>query len=157
MTQKCPFCSSEINNQVFLQEKNMMAVYNIAPILPGHSMVIPRRHAETIFDLSEAELKELFTFSRKVTGLLMRVFDCVGFDWSLQESEAAGQSISHLHLHIIPRKPGDLEHPGKWYSLLEQQRNAIIDSPGRKPLDTDEISNIIAIIHNQISDHETRG
>jgi len=147
MNKACPFCSAEIENQVFLGTESLMAVYNIAPILPGHSMVIPRRHVETIFDLNENELAEMFRFSRKVTELLMKVFDCEGFDWSLQESEAAGQSVAHLHLHIIPRKPGDLARPGDWYAQLEEQRrSAMIDSPGRRPLSSDEIKHVITFI-----------
>lgn len=151
MNSACPFCSLGIDNQVFLGNKNMMAVYNLAPILPGHSMVIPRRHVETIFDLTENELAELFRFSRKVTALLMKVFGGEGFDWSLQESEAAGQSVAHLHLHIIPRKPGDLARPGDWYAQLEEQRRAaVIDSSGRKPLSSKEIKNMITFIKNHL-------
>ncbi len=151
MNKACQFCSAEIENQVFLGTESLMAVYNIAPILPGHSMVIPRRHVETIFDLNEDELAELFRFSRKTTDLLMKVFDCEGFDWSLQESEAAGQSVAHLHLHIIPRKPADLARPGDWYAQLEEQRrSAMIDSPGRRPLSSDEINHVITFIKNHL-------
>jgi bis(5'-adenosyl)-triphosphatase len=151
MNNTCPFCSTGIENQVFLGNKNMLAIYNLAPILPGHSMVIPRRHVETIFDLNENELAELFRFSRKVTALLMKVFGGEGFDWSLQESEAAGQSVTHLHLHIIPRKPGDLARPGDWYAQLEEQRRAaVIDDKGRKPLSSNEIKNVITFIKNHL-------
>lgn len=85
----------------------------------------------------------------------MNVFDADGFDWSLQESEAAGQSVSHLHLHIIPRKGGDLNRPGDWYALLEKQRQTMIDSPGRKKLSPEEIKNTVAYIKKHASDHAT--
>lgn len=146
MNQSCPFCSLSLQEQVFWDSGEMLAVYNISPILPGHSMVIPRRHVVTINELNGQEMAEFFVFARQVTHLLMRAFDAEGFDWSLQESAAAGQSVAHLHLHIIPRKTDDLKQPDDWYALLEQNRHVMIDSPGRKLLNTDEIRNIIGFI-----------
>jgi bis(5'-adenosyl)-triphosphatase len=146
MIQPCPFCSSSVQDQIFHESGKMMAVYNIAPILPGHSLIIPRRHVVSINELNDEEMTEFFSFTRQVTQLLLHVFESEGFDWSLQESEAAGQSIAHLHLHIIPRKTGDLKRPGDWYALLQQNSQELIDSPGRKQLASDEISNIIGFI-----------
>ncbi|MBE0663302.1 MAG: HIT domain-containing protein [Bacteroidales bacterium] len=146
MNQPCPFCSLSIQEQIFWGLDKVMAVYNISPILPGHSMIIPRRHVVTINELDNEEMTKFFTFARQVTQLLMRAFEADGFDWSLQESEAAGQSFAHLHLHIIPRKTGDLKRPGDWYALLQQNRHVMIDNPDRKLLAPNEISNIIEFI-----------
>lgn len=153
MKKDCPLCSPKIRDHIFKETGNMIAVYNIAPILPGHSMIVPKRHVETIFELNDEELADLFRFSREITHLLMNVFDADGFDWSLQESAAAGQSISHLHLHIIPRKTGDLKRPGDWFALLEKQRHTLIDSPRRAKLSPDEIKSTIAFIQKQVTDH----
>jgi bis(5'-adenosyl)-triphosphatase len=153
MKEDCPLCSPKIRDHIFRESSKMMAVYNIAPILPGHSMVVPKRHVESVFGLNDEELAELFRFSREITHLLMNVFDSDGFDWSLQESEAAGQSVNHLHLHIIPRKDGDLNRPGDWYALLEKQRHTMIDSPGRKKLSPEEIKSTVAYIQKHVAVH----
>jgi bis(5'-adenosyl)-triphosphatase len=153
MKENCPLCSPKIRDHIFRETVKMMAVYNIAPILPGHSMIVPKRHIESIFGLNDDELAELFRFSREITHILMNVFGSDGFDWSLQESEAAGQSVSHLHLHIIPRKNFDLKRPGDWYALLEKQRQTMIDSPGRKKLSPEEIKSTVAYIQKHATGH----
>jgi bis(5'-adenosyl)-triphosphatase len=147
----CPFCSSAIKSHILMETTGFAAIYNHAPILPGHAMIITTDHKESIMELSSTELFTFVNFSRKVTNVLLRVFGGEGFDWSLQESEAAGQSVAHLHLHIIPRKRNDLEKPGDWYQLLENQRHQHIDDAGRKRLSEEEISAIVSIIKKQVS------
>ncbi|MGB4205219.1 MAG: HIT family protein [Bacteroidales bacterium] len=151
MNHDCPFCSPSIEDHVFMETTDMLAVYNISPILPGHSMVIPRRHVESVNDLSDNELDLLFRFARKVTKLLVSFFKAEGFDWSLQESEAAGQSIYHVHLHIIPRKTGDLEQPGDWYSRLQESKKELIDNSLRRKLSKKEISEIVTSLKTFIA------
>lgn len=140
---KCPFCSAEIKDSVFYESAGMLAIYNIAPILPGHSLVIPRRHVESIFDLSAEEFDEFFRFAKEVTLILNKAFESQGFDWSLQESEEAGQTIPHLHLHIIPRKPGDFDQAGDWYPQLEQSRTTVPGSDMRSRLNSDQIIEMV--------------
>jgi bis(5'-adenosyl)-triphosphatase len=147
----CPFCSSAIKPHVFIETDGFAALYNHAPILPGHSIVIPLAHVESIMELSSSELFTFVEFSRRVTQRLIKVFGGEGFDWSLQESEAAGQSVAHLHLHIIPRKRNDLKKPGDWYHLLENQRHQHIDDARRNRLTDDEIAAVVSMIKNKIS------
>lgn len=141
-----------MSEQIIHESIHMLAVYNIAPILPGHSLVIPKKHLESINELSEQELLEFFTFARKTTRILCSAFGSDGFDWSLQESEAAGQSIAHLHMHIIPRVAGDLKKPGDWYPMLEQNRS-LIDSPERKSLSREEITATVSQIRKYINEN----
>ncbi len=114
----CPFCSVIIYQATFAESKNFLAIYNIAPILPGHSLVIPRRHIEGLLDLCDQELSELAIFGRDTTKILQNAFGTTGFNWTVQDKEEAGQNIPHLHLHIIPRSSGDLAHPSDWYPIL---------------------------------------
>ena len=148
MENRCPFCSDQIKKQVFLECDDMLAIYNISPILPGHSLIIPKKHFETINDFTESELTVFFNFARKATQLLCLAFGSEGFDWSLQESEAAGQSIPHLHLHIIPRKKNDLNNPGDWFQMLEKNRYQALDSKNRKPVSSTEIESVIRHIRS---------
>lgn len=120
MNSNCPFCNADNQLFSFASADNFKAIYNLSPILPGHCLVLPERHATSLFDLNEEEISSFFSFARKVTAFVCEVFECDAYDWSLQEGNEAGQSIDHLHLHIIPRKPDDLEDSGDWYGLLQK-------------------------------------
>lgn len=120
MNLNCPFCNSDNQLLAFASADNFKAIYNLSPILPGHCLVIPERHVTSLFELNEEEISSFFSFARKVTAFICEVFKCDAYDWSLQEGSEAGQSIDHLHLHIIPRKPDDLSDSGEWYGLLQQ-------------------------------------
>lgn len=140
----CPFCKQEIKDLVFLESRAFMAVYNIAPILPGHSLVMPKEHITSLFDLSDEELYEFVKFSRKAIRILSKAFNTDGFNWTLQEREEAGQSVAHMHIHIIPRIPGDLSHPGEWYPKLKNNIEDIIDSDKRVKLKPDEVKSVVS-------------
>lgn len=132
---ECPFCAASIAEVTFMASPAFRAIVNIAPILPGHSLVIPKRHVESLLELGDEEVAEMVNLSRRAVALLMDVYRSDGFDWTIQESEAAGQSVPHLHLHLIPRRRGDLPNPGDWYSRL-------IEYQGRPRLTWDEMTRL---------------
>jgi bis(5'-adenosyl)-triphosphatase len=128
----CPFCRLNRNTQAFATSPNFMAVYDISPMLPGHTLIIPNEHIESLHDLDQDRLSEFFRFARMVTKGLCDFLDTDAFDWSIQEKEEAGQSVDHLHLHIIPRTKHDLPDPGDWYPMLmKHNRQTVIDSAKR--------------------------
>lgn len=128
----CPFCAGEIVNATFAETEHMRAVYNLAPMLPGHCLIVPRRHATRLSDLSAGEGAEMLAFAAQIATLVMTTYGCTGYDLSLQEGEAAGQTVDHLHLHIIPRHPGDLR-TRDWHSIL-------LDSASRPRLTAEEMA-----------------
>lgn len=134
----CLFCRKEIIQKSFCTTARFSAFYNIAPILPGHSLVIPNKHYESLFELSDDELSEMMLFARKITLVLKTVFNCDGFDWTIQDGVSAGQTIPHLHLHIIPRKLKDLSESNEWYSKIPQSEEGILDSKNRARLNDQE-------------------
>lgn len=146
METACPFCNESIIKASFAEENGFLSIYNHSPILPGHSLVIPARHISSLFDLSEDEISSFFSFARKVTSFLTKHYKSDAYDWSLQEGEPAGQSVDHLHLHIIPRNQGDLPEGEDWYEKLEDQRAQRIDEPGRAILNQQEYNNICQIL-----------
>ena len=137
MNQKsCPFCSNEVQSNAFATSSDCLALLNHSPILPGHLLIIPRQHIESLYELSEPQIGDFFSFARAVTEFITTYYDAEAYDWSLQEGEAAGQSVSHLHLHIIPRTAGDLPEGEEWYSKLQESK--AIDDPMRKIMGQDE-------------------
>jgi bis(5'-adenosyl)-triphosphatase len=99
-------------------------------------------------ELTTEEISGLFLFSRQVTTLLMKAFGGNGFDWSLQDGKSAGQTVAHLHLHIIIRKDNDLASPGDWYPKVEKADNTLLDSFDRKQLTDAEYNRISGYLRN---------
>jgi len=124
----CPFCDDSIRTAMFYETPHFMVIYNIAPILPGHSLVIPLKHHTSLMTLTDQEMNEFFSTARLALRILMKAFYTDAFDWSIQEKPEAGQTIEHLHLHIVPRVRGDLPQPGDWYPLIHQSDQTMIDS-----------------------------
>lgn len=149
----CPFCDSRIDEAKFSESENFLAIYNIAPILPGHSLIIPKRHVESLLELDDKEFYEMTVFSRDITKMLIEIFKSSGFDWKIREGEDAGQSIPHLHIHMIPRRPNDLTKPGDWYPLMNESEAEIIDSNARPRMSADEMKTIVSNIRG-FSDKE---
>lgn len=134
----CPFCKETVTGSSFMHSANFLAIYNIAPILRGHSLVIPKRHISSLFELTDCELAEFFKFSKEVTELLMEAFKGEGFDWSIQEGTVAGQSVPHLHLHVVIRKANDMEVQDEWYHQVRENELAQLDSNSRPRLSAKE-------------------
>lgn len=144
ITKSCPFCNESVKASVFYSQGDYLAVYNIAPVLPGHSLIIPKKHYTSLLEMSDRELSDFFKAARTALRILMKAFNTDAFDWSIQEKPEAGQTIDHLHLHIVPRLKGDLNHPGDWYPLIQNNDTDIIDSFDRRQINAGEMKPIIS-------------
>jgi diadenosine tetraphosphate (Ap4A) HIT family hydrolase len=120
--------------------------------LPGHSLVLPRAHVQSLLDLADSDLAALVVFARRVTRLLARAFAADGFDWTIQEGRSAGQSVPHLHLHVIPRHSGDLPDPGDWYPALIANEAAAIDIAARPRLTPAEHARVTERLRDLVGD-----
>ena len=149
-TEDCPFCNPEISEISFLSSPDFYVIYNQAPILPGHSLVIPKQHYESLLDLPLTMSHEMMNLSMHAVRILMKIFHAEAFDWTIQDGEAAGQTVPHLHLHLIPRKLNDLNDPGDWYPELEKSKSSVIDSKNRKGHTQEELSQIVENIRHKI-------
>lgn len=106
----CLFCriaGKEIGANVIYEDENSMAFLDIHPRAPGHAMVIPKAHRETILDMPEEELGPLFTAVKKTASALSRTLKPDGFTIGINQGKASGQEVDHLHIHIIPRYLND--------------------------------------------------
>ncbi|MCC7556034.1 MAG: HIT family protein [Methanoculleus marisnigri] len=78
---------------------------------PGHLLIIPYRHVADFFDATDAELAALLALVREAKTLLDGRFRPDGYNVGVNVGEAAGQTVMHLHLHVIPRYAGDVKDP----------------------------------------------
>ena len=103
----CPFCNP-LPDEIVLQNTLCYARYDRYPASPGHLLLIPFRHIPTLFDATDAELLAL---AREAKTLLDDRFHPDGYNVGANIGRAAGQTVMHLHVHVIPRYAGDVADP----------------------------------------------
>ncbi len=107
----CIFCrilTGELDASRVLENEGVVAFLDVAPINPGHTLVVPRRHVSAFTGLTPVELEHLTISGKHVALALKAAFpECGGLTFSVAEGEVAGQEVPHTHLHVIPRHKGD--------------------------------------------------
>ncbi|KAL5361478.1 HIT-like domain-containing protein [Aspergillus floccosus] len=101
-----------VTSQVFYQTPLSFALVNLKPILPGHVLVSPRRVVPRVTDLTPNETTDLFLTVRRIARMIERVHGATSLNIAIQDGIDAGQSVPHVHTHIIPRRKADLDHRG---------------------------------------------
>ncbi len=109
-TGPCPFCHPD-RSRVFYEGKLVIALWDSFPVTDGHVLLIPKRHVSTWFDATPEEQQELVAAVDIAREKIFARFRPDGFNFGINLGEAAGQTIFHLHLHVIPRYRGDVEDP----------------------------------------------
>jgi len=108
----CLFCDKE--NQKFkliVDSDFTVARWDEFPVSKGHALIIPRKHIISFFDLKNEEVIELFSLLNKAKEIIQKEYQPDGFNIGVNDGEAAGRTIHHLHVHLIPRYKGDAEKP----------------------------------------------
>ena len=111
MTPICLFCNKE-KQKIIYSNKLFFVVRDSYPVTKHHTLIIPHRHISNFFDLNEDELIDLNKILKKQRKSLMDLDkDISAFNIGVNAGEDAGQSIMHCHVHLIPRRKGDIENP----------------------------------------------
>jgi len=94
------------------------------PVSKGHSLIIPKRHCSDYFKLTFEEQSECWSIVNKVKQILIEKYDPDGFNIGININEVAGQTISHVHIHLIPRYKGDVKDPeGGVRGVIPEKKN----------------------------------
>ena len=110
MSPPCPFCSLPVERFV-LESAYAVALRDAFPVSPGHTLIIPRRHVASFFDVTDAERSDLMSLLAAARDDLDREFRPAGYNIGINDGAAAGQTVPHVHVHLIPRFAGDREDP----------------------------------------------
>jgi len=103
----CKIAEKEISSKVVYENERVLAFLDINPLASGHTLIIPKNHAENILELSDEDLVSIFRAGREVVLLLNKALKPNGFTIGVNHGKVSGQSIDHFHLHLIPRFQGD--------------------------------------------------
>jgi diadenosine tetraphosphate (Ap4A) HIT family hydrolase len=110
MATPCPFCSLPPERVL---ESNALAfvIRDGYPVSPGHTLIIPRRHVGSFFEISEEERAAMLALLDGQKRALDAEYSPAGYNVGINDGAAAGQTVPHLHIHLIPRFAGDLPDP----------------------------------------------
>lgn len=106
-----PFLIGEEPRELIIETATVFAFYDKFPVSKGHSLIVPKRLAPNYFDLTLKEQTACWIAANKVKTILQEKYNPDGFNVGININEDAGQTISHCHIHIIPRYKGDVENP----------------------------------------------
>lgn len=109
-TTACPFCRVP-KDQRFYDGTYVFGIWDSHPVSPGHALLIPKRHAPTWFDASPEEKSELLSAIDAARAAIERTHSPDGYNIGVNVGAAAGQTVFHLHVHVIPRYKGDVREP----------------------------------------------
>lgn len=121
----CIFCkiiSGNVPNYTVYENENVLAFLDIFPHAKGHTVVVPKKHIETIFDLNEQETADFFTGVKKAVEKVEVILRPNGYNIGWNQCEAGGQVVPHLHVHIFPRYQND--GGGSMHSIIKNSGDA---------------------------------
>jgi diadenosine tetraphosphate (Ap4A) HIT family hydrolase len=114
MINNCPFCeiaTIDSAQRIVLQNELALVIRDGYPITGGHSLIIPKRHVASFFEVTNDEKSALFNLLEDAKKALDQEFKPSAYNIGINDGTAAGQTVPHLHIHLIPRYDGDVEDP----------------------------------------------
>lgn len=133
-----------ISERTIVENKLAVAFLGKMPIVPGHTLICPKREIATSEDLSLEEWQDILQLKTLVCKRLIKVFHAEGFNFAWNEGELAGQSVPHFHLHVLPRKSCDA-------GILQYEPRQFLYRPGTRAITpTDELASVAALLRDSV-------
>lgn len=110
MTKNCPFCSIPQDRIIDSNEMGFV-IRDGFPISPGHTLIIPKRHVSSFFEISQEERESLLKLLDQAKKVTDQEFKPNSYNIGINDGAEAGQTVPHLHIHLIPRFKDDQEDP----------------------------------------------
>ena len=130
MTEPCVFCKiirHEAPYSGIYEDQIAIAFLSNHPVNPGHTLIVPKKHYENIYEVPDEEIALIFKISKKIAVAVKKAVNAEGIRIVQNNGEAAGQVISHLHVHVIPmRKKQLMQHH------VESRKEAAIEEDAEK-------------------------
>lgn len=106
MTEKCIFCKiadGEIPSATLYENEDFRVILDVGPASKGHMLILPKQHYANICEMPEELAAKAFVLAKKMAEKALRVLECDGVNVLQNNHEAAGQTVFHFHIHVIPR------------------------------------------------------
>lgn len=111
---QCPFCeigSSDDHSRVIAANITALAIYDAYPVTEGHSLIIPKRHVNSFFAATAEERADMLFLLDSVKDVLDKTYQPDSFNIGINDGPAAGQTVPHVHMHLIPRYSSETDDP----------------------------------------------
>ena len=107
-------------SEVFAESQLSLGFVNLKPVVPGHVLFAPRRVVQRFADLSSQEVRDLWSLAQACAPALERHLGATALTFAIQDGAAAGQTVPHVHIHLLPRKAGDFERNDEVYDAVRR-------------------------------------
>ena len=108
----CIFCkilAGEIPSAVVYEDDDFKAILDVNPAVRGHVIILPKNHAANIFELPDEDASKVMVVAKKIAAAVQKTYSCDGVNILQNNGKVAGQTVFHLHVHVIPRYEGDTD------------------------------------------------
>ncbi len=130
MENNCIFCkiaNGEIPAATLYEDKEFRVILDLGPASKGHALILPKKHAENLFELPDETAGKAMILAKKIAGILKEGLKADGVNVVQNNGEAAGQTVMHFHLHLIPRYENDtVQVTWKPGTLTDEEKNEIL-------------------------------
>lgn len=106
----CPFCTLP-SERIVDQNDLALVIRDGFPVSPGHTLVIPKRHVGSFFELDQDEVESMLALLKAAKVVIVEEFKPDSYNIGINDGPQAGQTVPHVHMHLIPRYQGDVEDP----------------------------------------------
>lgn len=140
-TWRCRFCTVP-EAKIWMRNEHAVALADAYPLTEGHTLVLPTRHLPKLFDCSDEEYSAVWALVAEVRKRLQEIYDPDGFNIAVNDGPAAGQTVMHAHVHVIPRRIGDVIEPRggiRWimperapYWEIEEEEERLAEAPAKE-------------------------
>ena len=123
----CKIANGEIPSATIYEDENFRAILDVFPASKGHTLILPKAHFANLYDIPEGQVKEAYALAKRVGMAMKETFGCDGLNILQNNEEAAGQTVFHFHIHVIPRYDEDgVQIKWKPESLSEENKREIL-------------------------------
>lgn len=103
----CKLAGGEIPTATLYEDDDFRVILDQGPATKGHALILPKQHYADIYEIPEETAARAMVLAKRMAGVMTEAFQCDGFNLVQNNGEAAGQTVFHFHLHLIPRYQGD--------------------------------------------------
>ena len=108
----CKIAAGEIPSKTIYEDEKYRVILDLGPATRGHALILPKNHYANLFELPEEDAKEVICLAKKMATIMKDKLGCDGFNLVQNNGEAAGQTVFHFHMHLIPRYENDGQEIG---------------------------------------------